>query len=99
MSRIRDKDAPTSRVKIAYYKTWPGLAWPHWPSLPSKLAWPQFWPQRLPPKNVWPGFKNLAWPQIWSFELCLASFLFKQVYIYLILIGFVDRFDWILILT
>ena len=45
------------------------LAWPHWPCLAPKMAWPQFWPQ---PKFVWP--KKLAWPQIWPLNYFWTSF-------------------------
>ena len=53
-----DTRALNEAKMFAYYKTWPGLVWPHWPGLASKLA----------PKKFWPGFKNLACPQIWALE-------------------------------
>ena len=65
--RNRNRDFPQcecTRIQTAYYKNWPGLGWPHWPDLASKLA-----PNKIfvPAFKSWPclkfGLLYNAWPQ------------------------------------
>ena len=71
----------------------PGLVWPYWPALASKLASHQFWPKRLAPP------KNWAWPQKFGMTSNLVSWkMFQSQFVFVLTGIFLLKF-WMFLLN